>query len=52
VLSGGDRPPFPWCTQEVDDGTGEAGFDDVSFDLIWVQYHSLKAGLDYGQFRA
>jgi len=42
--------PFPWCTQEVDDGSGEAGFDDVSFDLISVQYHSLKAGLDYGQY--
>jgi hypothetical protein len=24
--------------------TGETGFDDVSFDLISVQYHSLKAG--------
>jgi len=33
-------------------GTGETGFDDVSFDLISVQYHSLKAGHDYGQFRA
>jgi len=32
--------------------TGETGFDDVSFDLISVQYHSLKAGHDYGQFRA
>lgn len=26
------------------------GFDDVSFDLISVQYHSLKAGHDYGQY--
>jgi hypothetical protein len=28
--------------------TGETGFDDVSFDLISLQYHSLKAGHDYG----
>jgi len=30
--------------------TGETGFDDVSFDIISVQYHSLKAGHDYGQY--
>ena len=30
--------------------TGETGFDDVRFDLISVQYHSLKAGHDYGQY--
>jgi rubrerythrin len=30
--------------------TGETGFDDVSFDLISFQYHSLKAGHDYGQY--
>src|ERR1700712_1758287 len=30
--------------------TGETGFDDVSFDLISVQYHSLTAGHDYGQY--
>jgi hypothetical protein len=30
--------------------TGETGFDDVSFDLISVQYHSLKAGHDSGQY--
>lgn len=30
--------------------TGETGFDDLSFDLISVQYHSLKAGHDYGQY--
>jgi rubrerythrin len=30
--------------------TGETGFDDVTFDLISVQYHSLKAGHDYGQY--
>lgn len=29
--------------------TGETGFDDVHFDLISLQYHSLKAGHDYGQ---
>jgi hypothetical protein len=29
--------------------TGETGFDDVTFDLISLQYHSLKAGHDYGQ---
>ena len=30
--------------------TGETGFDDVSYDMISVQYHSLKAGHDYGQY--
>lgn len=30
--------------------TGETGFDDVTFDLISVQYHSLRAGHDYGQY--
>ena len=30
--------------------TGETGFDDVTFDLMSVQYHSLKAGHDYGQY--
>ncbi len=30
--------------------TGETGFDDVSFDLISLQYHALKAGHDYGQY--
>jgi hypothetical protein len=30
--------------------TGETGFADVMFDLISVQYHSLKAGHDYGQY--
>jgi len=37
-------------TKETDMATGETGFDDVSFDLISVQYHSLKAGHDYGQY--
>src|SRR5689334_18163066 len=30
--------------------TGETGFGDVMFDLISVQYHSLRAGHDYGQY--
>jgi rubrerythrin len=30
--------------------TGETGFADVTYDLISVQYHSLKAGHDYGQY--
>ncbi|WP_114423544.1 acyl carrier protein [Nocardioides houyundeii] len=30
--------------------TGETGFDDVTYDLISLQYHSLKAGHDYGQY--
>jgi len=30
--------------------TGETGFTDVAFDLISIQYHSLKAGHDYGQY--
>jgi rubrerythrin len=30
--------------------TGETQFTDVAYDLISVQYHSLKAGHDYGQY--
>jgi hypothetical protein len=30
--------------------TGETGFDDVTYDLVSVQYHSLKAGHDDGQY--
>jgi rubrerythrin len=30
--------------------TGETGFGDVFYDLVSVQYHSLKAGHDYGQY--
>jgi hypothetical protein len=37
-------------TEEANMPSGETGFDDVSFDLISVQYHSLKAGHDYGQY--
>jgi hypothetical protein len=29
---------------------GETGFIDVVYDLVSVQYHSLKAGHDYGQY--
>jgi hypothetical protein len=30
--------------------TGETGFTDIAFDLVSIQYHSLKAGHDYGQY--
>ena len=30
--------------------TGETGFDDVTYDLISVQYRALKGGHDYGQY--
>lgn len=30
--------------------TGQTGFDDVTYDLFSVQYHTLKAGHDYGQY--
>jgi hypothetical protein len=30
--------------------TGETGFKDVEYDLISLQYHSLKSGHDYGQY--
>ncbi len=30
--------------------TGETGFDDVTYDLVSVQYHALKGGHDYGQY--
>ena len=42
-----------WATTRQGSGdiaTGETGFDDVTFDLISVQYHALKAGHDYGQY--
>ena len=29
--------------------TAETGFDDMTFDLISVQHHALKAGHDDGQ---
>lgn len=28
---------------------GETGFADVTYDLIALQYHALKAAHDYGQ---
>jgi hypothetical protein len=30
--------------------TGETGFDDVTFDVISLQYHSSEAGHDDGQY--
>ncbi|MGO9155482.1 acyl carrier protein [Mycobacterium sp.] len=30
--------------------TGSAGLSDVTFDLIPLQCHSLKAGHDYGHY--
>ena len=36
--------------QEESSWHGETGFDDVTHDLVSVQYHSLKAGHDYGQY--
>src|SRR5881392_3873964 len=33
-----------------DMATGETGFADVTYDLVAVQYHALKAGHDYGQY--
>jgi ferritin len=34
----------------TDTKAGETGFADVTFDLVSVQYHALKAGHDYEQF--
>jgi hypothetical protein len=47
---GAPRGAHPSDTQETIMATGETGFGDVTFDLISVQYHSLKAGHDYGQY--
>src|SRR3712207_1670895 len=41
-------PHFP--ARRTAMATGETGFEDVTYDLISVQYHSLKAGHDYGQY--
>jgi rubrerythrin len=30
--------------------TGETDFSDVFYDLVSLQYHSLKSGHDYGQY--
>jgi hypothetical protein len=40
----------PHEEKETTMATGETGFGDVMFDLISIQYHSLKAGHDYGQY--
>ncbi len=29
---------------------GETGFDDVTYDLVSVQYHALKGGYVYGKY--
>jgi len=55
VPLGGSQQCLPVTTvnliqEEEAMATGETGFDDVTFDLISVQYHSLKAGHDYGQY--
>jgi glutamine synthetase adenylyltransferase len=34
----------------TDTKAGETGFADVTFDLVSIQYHALKAGHDYEQF--
>ena len=44
----GATSALPWRRLPI--ATGETGFADVTFDLISVQYHSLKAGHDYGQY--
>jgi hypothetical protein len=46
----GDTPVTRGNREELEMATGETGFDDVTFDLVSVQYHSLKAGHDYGQY--
>jgi hypothetical protein len=41
----------PHATKEADTmATGETGFEDVTYDLVSVQYHAPKAGHDYGQY--
>jgi hypothetical protein len=44
------RGPFFDEQGECPMATGETGFSDLMFDLVSVQYHSLKAGHDYGQY--
>jgi hypothetical protein len=53
AVNGGSRTAIQIIFSNLKGGdmaTGETGFDDVTFDLISVQYHSLKAGHDYGQY--
>lgn len=35
---------------DTDNKVGETGFADVTFDLVSVQYHALKAGHDYEKY--
>ena len=44
------RIPRPTRTEDDSLATGETGFADVFYDLVSVQYHSLKADHDYGQY--
>jgi hypothetical protein len=56
VVKSADSGYYPsqtqWLALDREDtmATGETGFDDVTFDLISLQYHALKAGHDYGQY--
>ena len=34
----------------TDTKAGETGFADVTYDLVSIQYHALKASHDYEQF--
>ena len=49
-----EGPPAPHRSQArggpLQGACGETGFEDVFYDLVSVQYHSLKAGHDYGQY--
>src|SRR3954465_12468356 len=52
---GSVRSGYRWgvrtaCDRGGEMATGETGFEDVFYDLVSVQYHSLKAGHDYGQY--
>jgi hypothetical protein len=42
----GDRRPHRRAPEEDPMATGETGFEDVFYDLVSVQYHSLEAGHD------
>jgi bacterioferritin (cytochrome b1) len=46
----GSQPSVRVRRKEAIMPAGQTGFDDVTYDLISVQYHSLKAGHDYGQY--
>jgi len=34
----------------TDTDAGDTGFADITYDLVSVQYHALKAGHDYAQY--